>query len=90
MQDARYSSTVSGKLGVEAHRKRALEMLSMRPIVDPVAGDLFHGGDRFSVADDRREVSMAARLDPHTEAGLGIVEGYPLDDAGEHFPIGRG
>jgi hypothetical protein len=68
MQDARYSSTVSGKLGVEAHRKRALEMLSMRPIVDPVAGDLFHGGDRFSVADDRREVSMAARLDPHTEA----------------------
>jgi hypothetical protein len=41
MQDARYSSTVSGKPGVEAHRNRALEMLSMRPIVDPVAGDLF-------------------------------------------------
>src|SRR5690349_24186976 len=32
---------------------------------------------------------MAARLDPqHTEAGLGIVEGYPLNDAGEHFSVG--
>src|SRR5689334_23191236 len=32
---------------------------------------------------------MAARLDSqHTEARLGIVEGDPLDDAGEHFPVG--
>src|SRR3954469_2124950 len=32
---------------------------------------------------------MAARLDSqHTEAGLGIVEGDPLDAAGEHFPVG--
>ena len=32
---------------------------------------------------------MAARLDSqHTEARLDIVEGYPLDDAGEHFPVG--
>ena len=33
--------------------------------------------------------SMPARLDPqHAEAGVGIVEGDPLDDASEHFPVG--
>jgi len=45
--------------------------------------------DRGRVADYRREVAMAARIDPqHTEAGVGIVEGDPLDDASEDFPVG--
>jgi hypothetical protein len=40
------------------------------------------------VADDHREISVAAPLDPqHTEARLGIVEGDARDDASEHFAV---
>ena len=68
-----------------------LELLAMGAVVDPVArrGDPLAGGDRRGVADDRDQIAMAARLDPqNAEAVLGVVEGDPLDQAGQHF-LGR-
>ena len=38
------------------------------------------------VADDGHQIAVAARLRPeNAEAVLGVVEGDPLDEAGEHF-----
>jgi len=46
-------------------------------------------GDDGRVADDRHQIAMAARFRPeNAEAVLGVVEGYTLDEAGEHF-LGR-
>jgi hypothetical protein len=50
-------------------------------------GDPFAGGGR--VADHGREVPMPTRLyTQHAEAGLRIVEGDSLNDAGKHFAVG--
>ena len=60
----------------------------MGPVVDPLArrGDPFPGRDRGRMPDDRYQITVAARLGPQdTEAVLGIVERYPLDQAGKHF-----
>jgi hypothetical protein len=44
------------------------------------------GGYYRGVADDGHQIAMAARLRPeHAEAVLGVVEGNPLDKAGEYF-----
>ena len=41
------------------------------------------------MADDGHQIAVAARLRPeNAEAVLGVVEGDPLDEAGEHF-LGR-
>jgi hypothetical protein len=41
------------------------------------------------MADDDQQITVAARLRPeNAEAVLGVVEGYTLDEAGEHF-LGR-
>jgi hypothetical protein len=38
------------------------------------------------MTDDGHQIAMAARLRPeHAEAVLGVVEGDPLDEAGENF-----
>ena len=73
-----------------AHEAR-LELLAVGAVVDPFArgGDPLAGGDRRGVADDGDQFAMAARLDAQdAEAVLGIVEGDPLDQAGQNF-LGR-
>ena len=68
-----------------------LELLAMGAVVDPFARrrDPLAGGDRRRVADDGHQIAMSARLHPqNAEAVLGVVEGDPLDEAGEHF-LGR-
>jgi hypothetical protein len=52
-------------------------------------GDPFAGGDPRRVANDGHQIAVAACLRPqNAEAILGVVEGDPLDDAGEEF-LGR-
>jgi len=63
----------------------------MGSVVDPFArrGDPFAGGDDGGVADDGHQIAMTARFRPeNAETVLGIVEGDPLDQAGEHL-LGR-
>jgi hypothetical protein len=44
------------------------------------------GGDRRGMSNDGHQIAMAARLRPeNAEAVLGVVEGDPLDEAGEYF-----
>ena len=72
-------------------QKPRLELLAVGAVVDPFArrGDPLAGGDRRGVADDGHQIAMAACLHPqNAEAVLGVVEGDPLDEAGEHF-LGR-
>ncbi len=73
-----------------AHEAR-LELLAMGAVVDPFARrrDPFAGGDHGSVTDDGDQFAVAARLDPeNAEAVFGVVEGDPLDEAGQNF-LGR-
>ena len=63
----------------------------MRPVVDPLAlgGDPFASGNDGRVPDDGHQIAMAARFRPkNAEAVLRIMEGDPLDQAGEHL-LGR-
>ena len=72
-------------------QKPGLELLAMGAVVDPFAGrgDPFAGGDRCRVTDDRHLIAVSARLCPeNAKAVLGVVEGDPLDQTGEHF-LGR-
>jgi hypothetical protein len=49
-------------------------------------GDPLAGGDDGGMANDGHQIAVAARLRPeNTEAVLGVVEGNPLDKAGEYF-----
>ena len=64
----------------------------MGAVVDPFArrGDPFAGGDGGGMPHDGHQVAVAARLDAeNAEAVLGVVEGDPLDEAGQDFAIGR-
>ena len=64
----------------------------MGPVVGPFArgGDPFPGRNRCGMAHRGDEVALAAGLDTeHAEAGLGVVEGHPLDEA-DQVPRGRG
>jgi hypothetical protein len=57
-------------------------------IVDPFArcGDPFAGGYYRGMANDGHQIAVAARLRPeNAKAGLGVVEGDTLDEAGQHF-----
>ena len=88
MPEPRYFSMPSIEVGAEVRMKPRLELLAMGAVVDPFArgGDPLAGGDRGGVADDGHQIAMAARLDAqNAEAVLGVVEGDPLDEAGEHF-----
>jgi hypothetical protein len=76
------------ELGAEVFRNCALNCW---PCVrsGPVArgGDPLAGGDEGDVPDHGHQIAMASRLRPeNAEAVLGVVEGDPLDEAGEHLP----
>ena len=69
-------------------QKPRLELLAVRPVVDPLARrcDPLAGRDGRRVADDGHQIPMSACLRPeNAEAVLVVVEGDPLDKAGEHF-----
>ena len=73
------------KIGAELH--------AVGPIVDPAAArlDELAGADRRGMADDSDQIALAAGLHPqHAEAAVFVVEGDPLDEAGEVFALGRG
>ena len=75
----------SQEIGAELH--------AMCPIVDPPAArlDELAGADRRGMADDGDQIALAARLHPQdTEAAVLVVEGDPLDQAGEVLALGRG
>ena len=68
--------------------KPRLELLTVSAIVGPFAGcgDPLAGGNDGGVPDDGHQIAVSARLRPqYAEAVLGVVEGDPLDEAGEHF-----
>ena len=91
MPEPRYFSMPSIDVGAEVLQKPRLELLAMGAVVDPFARrrDPLAGGDRRGVADDGHQIAMSACLRPqNAEAVLGVVEGDPLDEAGEHF-LGR-
>ena len=76
-------------------RRRAQEvgakLYAVGSVVNPPAARLHElaGADGCSVADDRDQVAMAARLDPqHAEAALLVVEGDALDQTGEVLAFG--
>ena len=69
-----------------------LELEPVGPVVDPGAAGLdeLAGADRGRGADHGHQLPLAADLDPqHAEAGLGAVEGDPLDQAGQGLALGR-
>ena len=68
-----------------------LELEAVRAVVDPgPAGvDELARADRGGGADHGHEVALAADLDAqHAEAGLGVVEGDPLDQPGQRLALG--
>ena len=69
-------------------QKPRFELLAVGAIVDPFAGcgDPLPGRADRGMADDGHQVAMTARFRPEdAKAVLSIVEGDPLDKAGEHF-----
>ena len=65
-------------------QERRPELQAVGAVVDPASGgaDELAGRDQGGVADHGDEVALAAHLHPqHAEAGLGVVEGDPLDQA---------
>ena len=80
---------------VDRRRRRGfqeprLELQAVRAVVDPLAAgrDPLSCRDRRRLTYDRREVAMAARLHAeNAEAVRLVVEGDPLDEAGQDFPL---
>ena len=69
-------------------QKSRPELLPVRSVVDPFArrGDPLACRDRSRLADDGHEIAMPARLgSENAEPVLLVVEGDPLDQAGQHF-----
>ena len=69
-----------------------LELQPMRAVVDPDARGLdeLAGADRGGGANHGHQITLATHLDPqHAKAVVGIVEGHPLDQAGESLALGR-
>ena len=68
-----------------------LELQAVGAVVDPGAAGLdeLAGADRGGGADHGDQLALAADLDPqHAEAVLGVVEGDPLDQAGQGLALG--
>jgi hypothetical protein len=64
----------------------------MSAIIRPVAGGCnpLTSGNYRSVADDRDEVAVTARLHPdHAESVLGVLVGDALNQPGKDLPVGR-
>src|SRR5215468_3322096 len=88
MPDDRYFSIPSAEVGGEEPR---LELLAVGAIVDPFAGgrDPLAGGNGCDMANHGHDVTMPARPGAqNTKTILGVVVGYSLDEAREHF-LGR-
>src|SRR5262249_5206493 len=69
-----------------------LELLAMGAVVDPFAGgrDPLAGGNGCDMANHGHDVTMPARPGAqNTKTILGVVVGYSLDEARQHF-LGRG
>ena len=67
-----------------------LELQPMLAVVDPAARGLdeLAGADHGGGTDHRHQVALPADLDPqHAKAGLGAVEGHPLDQAGQSLAL---
>ena len=65
-----------------------LELQAVGAVVDPFPArrDPLAGGDRRGLTDHRHQVALPARLRAEdAEAVLLVVEGHPLDEAGEHL-----
>ena len=63
----------------------------MSTIIDPFPGrgDPLAGGDDRDMADHGHQITVPPRLRPkNAKAVLGVVEGDPLNQAGEHL-LGR-
>ena len=83
----------SSVVGGAALRNAALNCSPWVAVVDPAAAGLdeLAGADRGRGADHGHQLPLAAHLDPqHAEAGLGAVEGHPLDQPGQGLALGRG
>ena len=81
----------SSVVGGAARRKAALNCRPwVRSLTQVPAGlDELAGADRGRGADHGHQLALAAHLDPqHAEAVLGIVEGDPLDQAGQGLALG--
>ena len=68
----------------------SLELQPMRSVVDPAARGLdeLAGADRGGGTDHGDQIALPADLDPqHAKAGLGAVEGHPLDQAGQSLAL---
>ena len=82
----------SAEVGGEVRRNRAIELLAVGAVVDPLArrGDPLARASGCGITDQRQNITMAARLRPKdAKPVLGIMVGYPLDMARENF-LGRG
>ena len=84
--EARYYSMPGAVVGGAARRKSARNCTPCARSLTPSPARLHElaGADGRSVADDRDQVAMAARLYPqHAKAALLVVEGDALDETGE-------
>ena len=75
----------------DVRRNRALKLLAVGTIVDPFAGgrDPLASGNGCGVANHGYDVTMPARSGAqNAKAILGVVVGYSLDEARQHF-LGR-
>src|SRR6266487_3667302 len=91
MPDERYFSIPSAEVGGDVRRNRALNCWPWGAIVDPFAGgrDPLAGGNGRDMANHGHDVTMPARPGAqNTKTILGVVVGYSLDEARQHF-LGR-
>jgi hypothetical protein len=69
-------------------KERGSELDAVGTIVDPAAArlDKLASRDHRGVADDGKQLSLAAGLDPqHTEAALRIMKRHPVDQTGQNL-----
>ena len=93
MPEPRYFSMPSSVVGARRLQEGGPELQAVGAVVHPHAGraDELARRDQGGVADHGGEVALAAHLDAqHAEAGLGVVEGDPLDQARQDLGRGRG
>ena len=75
----------------DVRRNRALKLLAVGTIVDPFAGgrDPLASGNGGGMTNHSHDVTMPARSGAqNAKAILGVVVGYSLDEARQHF-LGR-
>ena len=80
-------------VGIVASQELRPELEAVRAIVVPDAArlDELAGRDRRRMADDGDQVALPTRFDAEdAKPVLRIVEGYPLDQTGQHLPVGSG